>query len=222
MDLKNKSKCFLGIIIYFGLMIGTTILVSAFVTPLNLKNPILISLANLIAPLLTLLVIVIIYKDAFKNKFNDFRKNSKKYTKIMIKCYFLGFLTMAISNIILSSITGNIAINEEQNRTLVNSLPLYSIIATIFFAPITEELTFRYPFCNFSSNKNICALISCIFFGFAHVIFNGDYIFIIPYAGFGFFLAKAYLDTDNIITSIGIHMFHNALCIITILLGGLV
>lgn len=220
MDYVKKGKCFIGIATYFCLMIMTSIIVSTIVDAFfNINNKLVLNLANLIAPTLTCIVIVIIYKEAFKNKFQDLRNNFKSYSKTMLQCYFLGFLFMTITTAIISSITGNIAINEEKNRTLVNSLPLYSIIATVFLAPICEELAFRYPFKNFSNNKNICALVSCIFFGLAHVIFSGDFIYIIPYAGFGYFLALDYLKTDNILTSILLHMFHNAWCILFILCG---
>ena len=127
---------------------------------------------------------------------------------------------MIVTNTIISSITKSIAINEQGNRTLLNSLPLYSIISTIFLAPISEELAFRASFKEISQNKNVYCLISGLLFGLLHVIFNGDFIFIIPYALFGFFIAKSYSDTDNILVSITLHAWHNFFCVAILFLGG--
>ena len=46
-----------------------------------------------------------------------------------------------------------------------------------------------------------------------------ELLFIIPYGSLGFFFAKAYYETDNIYTSIIMHIFHNSLSIFFILLG---
>mgnify|MGYP005778505465 FL=1 len=76
-------------------------------------------------------------------------------------------------------------------------------------------------------------IFTSLLFGGAHLLslfteFNLAYIienwtqllFIIPYSGFGYFLGKAYLETDNIFTSIFAHMFHNTLSVLLILMAG--
>ena len=127
---------------------------------------------------------------------------------------------MIVTNSLISSITQSMPQNEIQNRTLFNSLPLYSIISSIFLAPITEEIVFRASLKDLPLNINLKSLLSALIFGFIHVIFNGDFIFTIPYAALGFFLARTYYETDNIYTSIFIHMFHNGLCLLVLFTMG--
>mgnify|MGYP003310643865 CR=1 FL=1 len=50
---------------------------------------------------------------------------------------------MLISNVIISMIVGNIANNEELNRSLLMSTPIYAVIAMVIIAPVTEEIIFR-------------------------------------------------------------------------------
>ena len=134
MNIKKYLEYAKGIILYLVLSLG----ISLFLASLNLtkipffKNFWVLNILNLISPFITCIVLIIIYKDIFINKWQDFKVNWQKYINIMVKYYLVGLLLMIMTNLILSSITGNIAINEEQNRTLFNSLPLYSIIASIF------------------------------------------------------------------------------------------
>ena len=223
MNIKKYLEYAKGIILYLILSFS----LSLFLASLNLtkipifKNFWLLNILNLITPLITCIVLIIVYKDVFINKKQDLKANWQKYLNLMVKYYLVGLLLMIMTNLLISSITGNIAINEEQNRTLLNSLPLYSIIASIFLAPITEEIVFRASIKDLSNNINLKCFISCLLFGLMHVIFNGDFIFAIPYAALGFFLAKTYYETDNIFTSIIIHSMHNSICLLIILLGGL-
>lgn len=218
MKIKQYFDSFKGLIIYLFLTFGISLILK-LLPPI--KNMFLLNIVNLITPLSICLVLIIIYKNCFKNKFKDFQINKNKYLNLIFKYWLVGVLLMIMTNIIISSITKNIATNEELNRTLLNSLPLYSIISSIFLAPINEELIFRASFKEISSNIMVKSLISAFLFGFLHVVFNGDFIYIIPYASLGFFLAKAYFETDNIYVSIIMHAWHNFLCILILTLGGL-
>ena len=206
-----------GILIYFGVTLITELILLKIPFPKNFWT---LNLVNLIAPILTSIVLIMVYKDLFKNKFNDFKSNYKKYFSLIFKYWLVGLVFMIITNTIISSITKNIAINEQGNRTLLNSLPLYSIISTIFLAPISEEITFRASIREIFKEKNLYCIASALLFGFAHVMFNGDYLFIIPYASLAFFIAKAYYETDNILVNMLMHSLHNTFCLIIIFLGG--
>lgn len=208
-----------GILIYFGVTIIMELILIKIPFPKNFWTS---NLVNLIAPTLTSIVLIIVYKDLFKNKFEDFKSNYKKYFSIIFKYWLVGLVFMIITNTIISSITKSIAINEQGNRTLLNSLPLYSIISTVFLAPISEELAFRASIKDIFKDKTMFCLVSAFLFGFAHVMFNGDYIYLIPYASLAFFFAKAYYETDNILVNMFMHSFHNAFCLIMLALGGLV
>lgn len=219
MKINKYLNAFKGLVIYLTL---SFLLEYIFASLFNTNNKLLENFVNLLTPTIIALVLITCFKDKFKNKFQDFKNNYATYLSLIMKYWLVGYMLMIITNAIISSITGNIAQNEENNRTLFNSLPLYSIIATIFLAPISEELTFRASFREISEKKNVFCLISGTLFGLLHVIFNGDYLFIIPYASFGYFLAKAYIETDNILVSILMHAWHNTFCIILLAIGGLI
>lgn len=216
MKISKYLNCFKGLLIYLILSPFLEIIISRIIHPYGFWFS---NIANLIAPVVTTLVLVIVFQDFFKEKFKDFQKNCSQYLSLIIKYWLVGYIFMTITNLLISSITGNIAINEENNRTLFNSLPLYSIISTIFLAPICEELAFRASLKGISNNKNVVCLISALIFGLMHVIFNGDFLHSIPYILMGFFLAKAYFETDNILCSITMHSWHNFFCIILLILG---
>lgn len=216
MKINKYIDCFKGLIIYLFINI-LTIYITNWLYP---THKVIVNIINLTTPFFICFILIIIYKNVFKNKFKDFQKNIQKYLSEIFKYWIVGVVLMIIINTIISSITGNIPINEENNRTLFNSLPLYSIISTVFLAPITEELIFRASFKNISNNKYVFAFISAFLFGLLHVVFNGDYIYILPYACLGFFIALSYYETDNILVPMTMHAFHNTFSILLLILGG--
>ena len=126
---------------------------------------------------------------------------------------------MYISNTIINSFTHTIAENEAVNRESLNNDLVNSLLSMIVIAPLCEEIMFRGSFKNSLKNKYIFCLFTAFIFGLTHVIFSDDIIYIIPYALFGYYLAKLYYETDNIYNSIIMHMWYNLVCIIIILLG---
>ena len=218
MKIRREIVGYFGLIIYIILPILLNDIIAKF---FNFHNFWALNIVNLIAPTLTSIVLIGIYWPIIKDKWQDFKTNWRKYLPLMIKYWLVGFVLMLLTNTIISSITNNIALNEAENRTLFYSLPLFSIISTIFLAPICEELIFRGAFKNILRNKYVFCFFTAILFGLLHVAFQGDYIFIIPYAALGFMLALAYYETDNIFVSISMHAWHNFLCILVLFLGGL-
>ena len=210
---KNFIYSFKNIFIYLLL----TIIVSGLLYRINIKGLYL----NLITTIIILIVLILLNLDIFKNKFSDLKKNFKKYIFIMLENWCFGTAIMIITNVLITNITGNIAINESLNRENIDNYILLSFITIVLLTPIIEEISFRASFKSLFKNKYLFCLFTSIIFGLFHVIFSGDYIFIIPYAAAGFFLAKTYFETDNIYTSIIAHSFHNFLTIIIILLGGI-
>ena len=169
--------------------------------------------------LIITVILVLINSDLFKNKDADFKKNFKKYLLLIIKYWLIGAALMYISNTIINSFTHTIAENEVVNRESLNNDLVNSLSSMIVIAPLCEEIMFRGSFKNSLKNKYIFCLFTAFLFGLTHVIFSDDIIYIIPYALFGYYLAKLYYETDNIYNSIIMHMWHNLVCIIIILLG---
>ena len=211
--------------------IGTIILyfiVSLFCSYL-FRNYILsdnIFVASLFQVLTYVILLLIIGGIYHKRLIHDFKNFKKEYVGIALKNWIIGLGAMFIANIIISSIAGEIASNEEANRTLLGNYPVSSFISMVFLGPLVEEITFRASFKSAFSKWYIFALVTALLFGSAHIssfITTKDFLellYLIPYSTLGFFFAKAFYETDNIYTSYLAHMFHNGMCVILLLIIG--
>ena len=209
--------------------IGTIILyfiVSLFCSYL-FRNYILsdnIFVASLFQVLTYVILLLIIGGIYHKRLIHDFKNFKKEYVGIALKNWIIGLGAMFIANIIISSIAGGIASNEEANRTLLGNYPVSSFISMVFLGPLVEEITFRASFKSTFSKWYIFALVTALLFGSAHIssfITTKDFLellYLIPYSTLGFFFAKAYYETDNIFTSYLSHVFHNGLCVILLII----
>jgi len=116
---------------------------------------------------------------------------------------------MMICNILIQSITGDIAANESANRELLTNFPISNIITMVFIGP--NAFTKWYTF----------SLVTAIIFASFHLLAGSslsEILYIIPYGALGFFFAKAFYETDNIYTSFIAHMVHNGICVCLIML----
>ena len=228
-NIKIILKGMLLILAYMLLIPEISILIFKLLK-LNLDDPIIYISLNNCVYIWTIIMIVLIYKKDLEQELTLFKKNWKENLKIGFKNWALGFLFMMITNLIIINITGNIASNEEQNRTLIDSMPILSFIFMVVFGPFIEEMLFRKPFKDGFQKKQIYCYFSAILFGSAHLIASittydiasnpYQLLFIIPYSGIGYFLAKSYIETNTIYTSTIFHAFHNAIAVILAMLGG--
>lgn len=174
------------------------------------------------------ILLVILYREVLKTDFKDFKNNFKKYSRISIKCWGLGFLAMMVSNFVINiSSPVKMAANEQGVREIINAVPIVSLFSICLMAPIAEELTFRKSFNDCLTSKWLFILVSGITFGFLHVIgsFGSLYelLYIIPYSALGIAFAFAYYKTDNIYSSIFVHCMHNTvLVLLNIILSGVI
>ena len=182
-----------------------------------------------IAEILIFLVLFAIYRKTIVEDFKKFKKDYKKKLDVGFKYYFAGFAVMIASNLILALISGGIAANESANREYLKMYPLYSVIAMAIVGPMVEEIVFRLGFRKAFKKWLPYALFSGLFFGGMHVYtaYAGhsfayilkhwtQALYVIPYGSLGFAFAKAYYDTDNIWTTMTIHMLHNTFTILLI------
>ena len=183
--------------------IGTIILyfiVSLFCSYL-FRNYILsdnIFVASLFQVLTYVILLLIIGGIYHKRLIHDFKNFKKEYVGIALKNWIIGLGAMFIANIIISSIAGGIASNEEANRTLLGNYPVSSFISMVFLGPLVEEITFRASFKSAFSKWYIFALVTALLFGSAHIssfITTKDFLellYLIPYSTLGFFFAKGF------------------------------
>ena len=152
------------------------------------------------------------YRKYLKQKVIDFKNNFVKYFKISVKNWFLGFIIMIISNMIINSFIPGLGKNEEGVQQLITEIPIIAFIMTTVFAPFVEEMIFRKYLQDAIKNKTAFMILSGLIFGLVHVMgFDSwlEYILIIPYGALGFMFAKTLNETDNIYSTIMMHMLHN-------------
>ncbi len=232
-NFKNLRNAFLIIILY--LIIVPQIVGLIFLPFVNIEDKNILTIINLIVYIIDVIIIFIIYHKSIKEEWIRYKNNFKNYFKIALKNWLKGFLLMILFNLTIINIVGSIAVNETQNREILNQLPIFSVIAMVFLGPILEEFAFRKGFKKAFKNKTVFLIVTSLLFGLAHVIGNLDYssmslfigslkelLYILPYGTLGYFFGKAYYETDCIFTSITSHMFHNGLTILVIFLGMMV
>ncbi len=189
------------------------------------------NLSYLAVYVFTLLVILFIIRKDLIKQWKSFLKEPKKVLNKGFTYWIYGMIVMIISNLIVTSILGNIAVNEQTTREVLFQTPLYSIPTILFIGPFLEEIVFRYGFRK-AFKKEIPYTIFCaVIFGGLHVItaidewtlanilsHASEILFIVPYGSLGFFFAKAYYETENIFSSVIPHMLHNTISVALILL----
>lgn len=167
--------------------------------------------------------IVICFKD-IKEHFKLFLLNRKIYIKYILISYLKMF-----GIVLLCSIPVVIFNNSEQsaNQVLINEMFRKSLFKTFIlsalYAPLIEELIFRYGISNLIKNKWLFIIASGLIFGSLHMIDKlssyMDIFYIIQYSALGICLAYFYKKTNNIFVSIGVHFIQNFLAsVLSILL----
>lgn len=228
-DAINFKNFFLGIIliICYCFFIPNLIVIFFDLFNLDLHNNTIYLIANFASYLTTLFLLLFIYRKSIFKEFKNYLKNFSSYSKTGLYYWFIGIVFMLISNSIIIAINGGLAANEAGNREIINALPVFSIISMAILGPIIEEFLFRKGFKSAFNSKFAFLLFTSILFGSMHLLASftvedfkvTQLLFIIPYSGFGYFFAKAYLKTNNIFTSVFAHMLHNSLSVLLVLFG---
>lgn len=171
-----------------------------------------------------LIILFITYRKSLIEDFKKIKGNLYSILDSGIKYWLIGLAVMAISNILIGLfITQAQAGNEESVQEIIHSSAL-SIIAIGILAPIIEELVFRKSFREVFKNKTLFVLASGLIFGGLHVVLSlnsyWDLFYIIPYSSLGIAFGYMYQKTDNIYTSIIMHIFHNTVLTTLSLMAG--
>jgi membrane protease YdiL (CAAX protease family) len=158
-------------------------------------------------------IIIYLYKDIFLNCLKDFFKNIGYYLKSYLKYWVLALALMIFSNAIINFF--DVSVTSSNQQSIIDSLinfPIYTLIETVFLAPILEELTFRLSFRKLFKNDYVFIFLSGIVFGSLHVIGEQNllnYLYIIPYSIPGFIFAYTLVKSKNICVPISLHFIHN-------------
>lgn len=165
---------------------------------------------------LTLAIIMFIYRKDLEKDIKDIKKNHLSYFKKYFKYWLFAFIIMGISNVIIGIFNDTTTSgNEEVIRSMFSDSPIYVYFLSVFIAPFVEELVFRKAVKDIVPTKILFIIVSGLVFGGVHLIGNIssfiDYFYIIPYGIYGLTFAYIYAKTDNILISSSLHFMHNGL-----------
>ena len=192
------------------------------------------SIVLLGSELVVFVVLVLLNLKLIVNDFKDFIKNIKKYLPKGFLCWIIGFVGMGLMNVIITfTISGDVAQNEALNREIITKMPLYAIPVIAFIGPMIEEMVFRLSFRKVIPNKALFIIVTSLIFASIHMTasFNSfneifmnipELLHFFPYLSLALAFGFAYRETDNIFTTMVLHMFHNTYCLVIIIMGLLV
>ncbi len=227
---KQIGIGFLLIFLFYFLVPSFVGVIYGFFFPLEKEIHVII--ATLLAYLFMLAFLLFYYRKSLSLEGKTFLKNWKSNLKIALLTWFKALLFMMLTNLIIIQLAGNIAENEETNRTIISLYPIFSCITMIGLGPFMEELLFRKGFKDAFKSETTFCLFTAFLFGLAHVssiidfsnldaFFNNwtQLLFIISYGGIGYFFAKSYCETKTIFTSTVTHIIHNTFAVVVAMFG---
>lgn len=169
-----------------------------------------------IATIIAEAAIFVVFMILYNKKLNtEIKRLSKKEFGFII----LAAIGIIILNEAMSYLATSLNIEMENQDMIVSMFDSYKIVTAIsvgIFAPVIEELVFRYSIGTLIKDNKIFLIISSIIFGLAHGIGIATIIYVI----IGLLLGLIYLKSNkNIISSITVHMLNNIFSVILILLS---
>lgn len=188
----------------------------------NMSNTTSIAL-TVFSNALSFIILIFMYRKSIIEGFKDLKK--KKCNPLLdgFNYWFTGLMIMVLSNSIISLINGGVtSTNEEAVRNMLESSWL-AVLSVCILSPVIEELVFRKSFKDIFKNKWIYLATSGLIFGALHVFTSPvssfvDYLYLIPYCSMGLAFSYMYYKTDNIMVPIVMHIAHNTINTISILL----
>ena len=207
---ENSNKDLRPIWIYLLLSIIAPIFLGIVAVIINIPEK-YFDVISVILSGIIFIIFIILYHDMII-------KDIKRLTKRQLLFILIMTIIVVIINIFISDLFENFGVKMNNQETVEKSLMNYKLLMTLnvcLFAPLIEELLFRYSI-NTIIKKDIMFIItSSIIFGIMHEIgiVTTLYIFI------GIMLAITYIKTDkNIVASTIIHIINNLVSVITMFL----
>ena len=230
------KKKILPIIMFMVLLIGMAIFpyipMELFNIDYNSFNMTMKAIYTVLCDIGFMLILFLLYKERIINDFKEYFKKFSSNFELSFKYYFIGLLVMLASNLLITFLFKDaVAGNEEAVREMIDQVPLYMVFSVSIYAPFVEELIFRHSIkdavmCHGNNKliRGIYIFISGFIFGILHILGHAtglvDYIFLIPYMSLGVAFAALYSKTDNIFSSISMHMIHNTFTVILYFIAG--
>lgn len=212
--LKNISV-FISYFLYTNVFLALLLLVNYDIYKTDITKRILVLVT---IDIVYIIILFFVYRKEIIKDLKDFKVKYKEYIPRYIPIYLLGVILMGVINIIIARLTGaSTSGNEETIRMYIDKFPLYMVFSTVIYAPIVEEIIFRKSIRNIFKNKYVFIILSGLVFGVLHISdFTNitEVLYGIPYIIMGIDFAYIYYKTDNIFTTMSIHMIHNLILLL--------
>lgn len=175
-----------------------------------------------------LIMMLVAGKELYKQAFQDLKERGVSIFLIALKNYGLAFITgIIVSNFVAAIMQRTTSQNQAilENQLQVNVL--FTILITLVFAPLVEELFFRGVIYNQLAhrfNEGVGIFVSASLFGLAHVLvalLAGDFteiIFALPYMAMGVFIARSYAQSKSFAGALLHHLLQNSIAVVMLLL----
>lgn len=212
MNLRQSKSVLLIFSYVFVMFLFPYIALYALSALFNISDPITLQVyANLVSYVLLVGITLLLFG---KELLSDFKKikSSGNYIRAVLVGWIILWICSIVSNMIVMSITQSeeSSVNQQVIEQCMAIYPVLMGITTVLFAPLVEEIVFRYTIMEgFLNRPWIGITLSSVLFGVIHVISAGDFIYAIPYVAMGFALGYTYYKNQNIWYSIGVHLFQN-------------
>ena len=150
------------------------------------------------------------------------RKKTKQYNKLFT---FSAAICIGIS-VLLTLISTALSDGISENQASIKQIPIVvQITMAVFYAPVVEEVLFRYTLRLVIKRKCLYIAVSGMFFGLLHILSSigiydvSDIIALsLPYIGVGLYLAYIYAYTNCIEACIFIHRALNIFALIPVVI----
>lgn len=194
----------------------------------------ILSASNFYVYLIITLVIILLLRTFFLHEITLFKEKPGYIIGLGVAFYGLGFISLIVVSSILQAagITDQTSNNQSFIETMLKQYPFYTVVVTIIFAPIVEEVIFRGIVFSFFEKLNLkyrlntvlAFVVSSSFFGLIHVTdelftnFGRGLLLGLPYITLGLVMATVFYLTKSLFASIITHFIQNFISIMMSLL----
>lgn len=218
---SKERPFYINILFFLVAFIGTFVLPSLFSEIFLglVKNT---QIATLLGNFTFILLLYLMYKKDLDKEFKKFTKGLKNNFKIGFKYYIAGLIAMIVFNLFIAIIIKDVSTNESLVRDMLFKMPVFTMISISIIAPLSEEFTFRKSIDPLIKNKWIYALSCGLIFAVCHLVAGKfkliNLLYLLPYGSLGFVFALMDRETKTTFTSVMMHMFHNTMTGVLLLL----
>ncbi|MBQ9142966.1 MAG: CPBP family intramembrane metalloprotease [Lachnospiraceae bacterium] len=180
--------------------------------------------ASFVVYVILFLIVVVLFCRELREEWNSIR-----ITKLSDKRYYLGLIITLVIELVLTLVMLWIAqnvwveilpANNENVKNQMASVPvILSVIQGCVFAPVIEEMTFRYGIIEKTKSKHILLIttvISIVLFDCIHIVTIPEFFYyIVP----SVILTLFYVKHRNVFASIMLHSLINIVGYLSLLIG---